>query len=134
MHKFVSAFGLLTLLVLSGCATTPCGNPHPYTSDTVGAPLKAPAGMSVPAPDPTYAIPAEKPAAKPADDAAGACLAVPPQLITPQSSENNVKPAPGSGTQTAPAPVDKPVPGTQDITPTAGTIAPPAVASGVPIG
>lgn len=135
MLKFVSASGLLTVLALSGCGSLPCGDPHPYYNNTAGAPLKTPAGLSVPAPDPSFAIPGEIPASgKRTDrDASGVCLVTPPEVITPASSVTPKAVAP------SPAPA-KPAPGsTRPVTapnavPAASTIAPPAVASGGPIG
>ncbi|MGH8371315.1 MAG: hypothetical protein ACRETO_01120 [Gammaproteobacteria bacterium] len=133
MRKFVSAFGLLTVLAVSGCGSLPCGNPHAYYSNTSGAPLKVPAGLSKPASDPAYAIPGEKPATgKRTDlDATGACLAAPPQVITPESS---VTPKSGAATTAPPAAVkQKPSAPAQPV-PAAGSVTPPAVATGGPIG
>lgn len=130
MLKLASASGLLAVLALSGCGSLPCGSPHAYYSNTAGAPLKVPAGLNAPSPDPAYAIPGEKPASgKRTDiDASGTCLVSPPQIITPESS---VGPKPTSGTTGKAAPASTPAP---DTVPAAVTTAPPAVASGGPIG
>ena len=133
MLKFVSASGLLTVLALSGCGSLPCGDPHPYYRNTAGAPLKTPAGLSAPSPDPAFAIPGETPASgKRTDrDANGACLVTPPEVITPESSVTPkpvvaapAKPMSGGATPVIP----------KNAAPAARTMTPPAVASGGPIG
>lgn len=141
MHKFVSGFGLLTLLLLSGCGSLPCGDPHPYFSNTAGPPLKAPPGLSAPKPDPAYAIPGETPSTGKRTDlgADNACLIRPPQVVT---SESTVGPKPAPGIQSAPkpagkSPVAEPSPGGAPApvpAPAASTGAPAAVATGGPIG
>jgi hypothetical protein len=140
MHKFLSAIGLLTLLALNGCGSLPCGDPHPYYTNTTGPALKAPPGLSTPNPDPAYAIPGKTVSTgKPTDlGADSACLIRPPKVIT---SESTIGPKPVSGTQSAPKPAGKSpgakpsAPGgTTPSIPAAATRARAAVASGGPIG
>lgn len=133
MRNFLSASGLLSVLVLSGCGSLPCGNPHAYYGNTSGALLKVPAGLSKPVSDPAYVIPGETPATgkRKDTDATGACLAAPPQVIT---SDSSVTPKTGAGT-TAPSGTAKPTTtAPAKPVPAAGTAAPPAVATGGPIG
>ncbi|HET7649818.1 MAG TPA: hypothetical protein VFL15_03850 [Gammaproteobacteria bacterium] len=140
MHKYLSAIGLLTLLALGGCGSLPCGDPHPYYTNTAGPPLKVPPGLSAPIPDPAYAIPGGKPSTGKRTDvgADSACLIRPPTVITPEST---IGPKPASGTQSAPAPTVKSPQarpassgGTTSPVPAATTRARAAVASGGPIG
>ncbi len=123
MTKRTLATSWLLLLgaALSGCGGIPCGNGHPYTGSTARGPLKAPAGVSVPAPDPAYVIPGE---GKPAPaDAVGACIIVPPNVLPAPAT----KAAPAAATAAAPAPA-KP-----QAAPAVATKAPP-VAAGGPLG
>ncbi|HET7922289.1 MAG TPA: hypothetical protein VFM15_05990 [Gammaproteobacteria bacterium] len=120
MYRIIAAVALLSVLTLSACAGLPCGNPHPYYTNSAAPPLKAPSNLNQPKPDSAYAIPGETAASgKRTDlDAKGACLITPPEVITPTSS---VTPKPAATTPAAPAPV-------------AGSTAAPAVASGGPFG
>jgi hypothetical protein len=87
--------------LLASCSTgLTCGNSHPYANYNPAPPLKAPAGVTVPAPDPAYAVPAAGTAAKatpapvagsgtavtpaPAAGTNGAqpCLVTPPNVLT----------------------------------------------------
>lgn len=74
--------------LLASCSGTPtCGNSHPYLNSAASAPLQAPAGVTLPKPDPAYAIPAAgtRVAATQAPamgTAAAPCLVVPPALLT----------------------------------------------------
>jgi|GEM_PF-1601677 len=74
-------------LLLASCSTGPnCGNYHPYQNYVAGGPIKSPAGVTVPTPDPAYKIPASGTAAAPATAASAAnpCLVTPPSVLTPQ--------------------------------------------------
>lgn len=75
--------------LLASCSTgLTCGNSHPYTNYSPKPPLQAPAGVTLPKPDPAYLVPAAGTAAKltPAPAAAtnGAepCLVTPPNVLT----------------------------------------------------
>jgi uncharacterized lipoprotein len=80
----------LTVLacLLASCSSAPsCGNPHSYLGNTARPPLQAPAGVTLPRPDPAYLVPgaATKVAATPAPalgTAAAPCLVVPPSVLT----------------------------------------------------
>lgn len=86
MTKSLGVVFTLLGLALAGCSTLSCGDSHPYLNSIASPPLHAPPGLSVPAPDPDYAISGVAPRNKVAatKDAAGTCLINPPQLIQPQ--------------------------------------------------
>ena len=110
MTKQTLATSWLLLLVaaLSGCGGIPCGNGHPYTGSTARGPLKAPAGVTVPAPDPAYVIPGE---GKPAPaDAVNACMIVPPNVLPAPSTRAAPAAATAANPQAAPAVASKAAP------------------------
>jgi hypothetical protein len=141
MTKLVSRPCLLPaslgLLLLSGCTgAATCGDSHPYLDNRERPPLAAPAGVSVPAPDPAYVIPQ-------APGPAGACAIKPPDVLGPLGTpaaissyaptitrhrhgkavnETKSTKAPGSATQAAPAmgTANPPAAGTQSSPPVAG--------------
>jgi uncharacterized lipoprotein len=101
-------------VVLASCSSTPsCGNSHPYTTGyNAHAPLKAPAGVTVPQADPAYQVPAAGTAPVPASGTAAApCLVTPPSVLTPGDMTRTIKPAPAA-TKTKPA-VAAPAAGTK---------------------
>lgn len=106
MIKILGVALALLALGLAGCSSLACGDPHPYLNSKVTPPLKAPPGMSVPAPDPAYAIAgAASNAGKRTDlNAAGVCLINPPQVV-PSAANKRAKQAeaPKSGATEPPA-------------------------------
>lgn len=76
---------LLVCALLAGCSSGPaCGDPHPYTQSVLEPRLKAPPGLTVPAPDPAYVIPPPATtAASAAAPANGACMVIPPNVLPP---------------------------------------------------
>jgi uncharacterized lipoprotein len=112
-------------LLLASCSTGPnCGNFHPYKNNVARGPIKAPAGVTVPLPDPAYKIPTAGTVAAPAvaTAAANPCLVTPPSVLTSQDMAKPIqapaaKPAaavPAAATQApampAPAAATKPPP------------------------
>ncbi len=105
-------------LMLASCSSTPsCGNSHPYTGNAAVAPLKAPAGVTLPPADPAYKLPAAGTATAPvsapaAGTASAPCLVTPPSVLTKQDMVKPIplklgpKPvaAPSAGTKTQPKP------------------------------
>ena len=87
-----SHFLSLSLAALAGllasCSSAPtCGNSHPYLANTARPPLQAPAGVTLPKPDPAYLVPgagtkAAATQAPTAGTAAGPCLVRPPSVLT----------------------------------------------------
>lgn len=103
MMKLLGIALVLAAGVMTGCSSLSCGDPHPYLNSGVTPPLKAPAGLSVPPPDPAYAIAGVTAgsAGKRTDlNAAGACLISPPQVV-PSASGGSVKPTVSPGAATA---------------------------------
>ena len=90
MKSHLPSLSLATLTcLLASCSSAPnCGNSHPYLANQPSALLQAPAGVTLPKPDPAYAVPAAgtKAAATlvPAAAANGAqpCLVTPPSVLT----------------------------------------------------
>lgn len=83
---------LLAMGFIAGCSNQPsCGDAHPYLSNTERAPLEAPAGVSVPAPDPAYVVPTVKPGLGQVGD----CMIRPPDVLGAQG-------APSAASQVAP--------------------------------
>lgn len=117
---------VLAAAVLTGCSSLSCGDPHPYLNSGVTPPLKAPVGLSVPAPDPAYAIAGVTASAGKRTDlnAAGACLISPPQVV-PSASGSSVKPTGSSGAGTMQPPTAAP-------TGTSGSAAKPAAPTPAP--
>ena len=134
---------LLCAGLLSSCSNTiPCGNGHPYLDNRERAPLQAPAGVSVPAPDPAYVVPQATAGA--VHEAASTCLVKPPDVLGPLGA-----PAAASAlnptitrhrhgktvneTKGPPATVAVPPPATHTPAPAASTHSSPAVATGGPL-
>lgn len=98
---------LLVCGLLAGCSSGPaCGDPHPYTQSVSGPRLKAPPGLTVPAPDPAYVIPpattGAAPAAAPAN---GACMVIPPDVLPPPALTKAKPASVPSAASHAPPPV-----------------------------
>jgi len=134
MYKFASALGLITLVTLSGCATAQCGDAHAYKNSTIGAPLKAPAGMSVPKADPSYKIPgqASSKGKQKNTDSSGACIVFPPAVVSSKASETSQPAEQQQGATKAPAAKQPAAPKSAPASPApaAATSAAPAVATG----
>lgn len=82
-HAPVSLALALLLSLLAGCSSQlTCGNSHPYVDSRAGAPLQAPAGVTLPAPDAAYVIPGSKGGATPAQTV-GSCMIKPPDVLGP---------------------------------------------------
>ena len=98
-------------LLLASCSTGPnCGNYHPYKNYVALGPIKAPAGATVPTPDPAYKIPTAGTATAPAaaTSTANPCLVTPPSVLTPQDMARQAAPAPtAKPAAAAPAPATK---------------------------
>ena len=107
---FTSCSLLSASMLLASCSTgLTCGNSHPYAAYHTAAPLKAPAGVTMPVPDPAYVVPAAGTAAKAtAAPAAGSlaqatpapgaatngsqpCLVIPPDVLTKSDMEGHPK-------------------------------------------
>ena len=102
---FISLTPLAATLLLASCGfARTCDNSHPYKSNVARAPLKAPAGVTVPAPDAAYQIPAAGTAAAPAaTTSADPCLVTPPSVLTKQDMARPIQ-APPAGTKAPPKP------------------------------
>src|SRR5487761_1292734 len=86
MTKLLGTSLAILCIGLTGCSTMSCGDSHPYLGSVANSSLHAPTGLSVPAPDPSYAIPgvASRQNKTTSKDASGTCLVNPPQLIKAQ--------------------------------------------------
>jgi len=98
--------------LLASCTTgLSCGNSHPYAAYTARAPLTAPPGVTVPAPDPAYQVPAG--GSKTTGASAGTtpqaqpCLVTPPQVLT-STDLRHAAPAPAASTASNPQPSPAP--------------------------
>ena len=140
MVKSSEFLSVLVTFALAGCSTLTCGDPHPYLHSVARPPLKAPPGLSVPAPDPAYSIPpaASSQGQRTDRDAAGACLINPPQVVLPQPAAV-AQPKPGAvapqGGSMNPAPekappATKPAAKENTAAPSAATIVPPPSVAG----
>ncbi|MGE5626041.1 MAG: hypothetical protein ACM3ZT_10900 [Bacillota bacterium] len=98
--------GLAALGLLAGCSSGPvCGNPHPYAQALTGPVLKAPPGLTLPAPDPAYVIPRASTTAAPvAATRSGACMITPPDVLSPPglTKASPAGAAPAAGTHAPP--------------------------------
>lgn len=75
--------------LLASCTTgLTCGNSHPYTNYAPKPPLQAPAGVTLPATDPAYLVPAASTKATPAPVAGSLAAATP----APAASTNGAQP------------------------------------------
>ncbi len=140
MVKSLKLSSALVTIVLAGCSTLTCGDPHPYLHSVAHPPLKAPPGLSVPAPDPAYYIAptAAGQGQRTNRDAAGACLINPPQVVLLQPAAV-VQPKPRAVTpqrgsmNPAPAkalPAAKPAVKENTPVPSAATTVPPPSVAG----
>lgn len=122
MTKRLSTFLMVSAaMLLASCSTgLTCGNSHPYANYNPVPPLKAPAGVTVPTPDPAYVVPAAStklvpaaaagtlaaatPAPAAATNGAQPCLVTPPNVLTkadmaaPPKTEAPAKPTVPTGT------------------------------------
>lgn len=105
MMKQLGVVLVLAAGALAGCSSLSCGDPHPYLNSGANPPLKAPAGLSVPPPDPAYEIAGVTANAGKRTDlnAAGVCLINPPQVV-PSASGGGTKQAGSSGSGAAQPP------------------------------
>lgn len=146
-HAPVSLALAALLSLLAGCSSQPsCGNTHPYADSRPGAPLQAPAGVTLPAPDAAYVIPGPKGGAASAPTA-GSCMIKPPDVLGPLGAPSAVsavtptisrhrhgktyevaKPAPQP--VTAPAASSRASPGAPSPTPAASTHGAPVAGGG----
>ena len=83
-HHLSLSLTALTCLLASCSGARTCGNSHPYLANRPRPPLQAPAGVTLPKPDPAYLVPgaATRSPAAPADAAAAPCLVEPPSVLT----------------------------------------------------
>ena len=93
MKKTVYLMLAVSALLLSACSATPnCLKPQPYMDAKTFPPLKSPAGLDVPAPDPNLQIPDvasgpvgtydEAPTGIDPEDPAARCLTTPPAMTS----------------------------------------------------
>lgn len=141
MTKFLGITIVLLVSGLAGCSTLNCGDSHPYANSIAGPPLKAPPGLSVPAPDPNYAIQGLGPnqTKVAANGAKGTCLVKPPQLINAQpAAAPNPKPSSVSSmpvpTPTSTQPSMKPDNKKPTSPASSTTVTPPVVAGSGRVG
>lgn len=102
---------LLCLGLLAACSSSgvACGDPHPYTQSVNGPKLKAPPGLTLPAPDPAYLIPAAGSAAAPAAvNGPAPCMAEPPNILPPRAVPAASRAKPNE--TPPPSPASKPAP------------------------
>lgn len=83
MYRILLVMLALCMAALAGCSSLGCGDPHAYLNSPSLPPLKAPEGLSIPRPDPAYAINSAVPtsAKKAGRNAAGVCLINPPNVL-----------------------------------------------------
>jgi hypothetical protein len=85
-HHLSLSLTVLTCLLASCSSTRTCGNSHPYLANSARPPLQAPAGVTLPKPDPAYLVPGaatHSPASRgPAGTATTPCLVEPPSVLT----------------------------------------------------
>jgi hypothetical protein len=111
MTNYLGTTIVLLMSALTGCSSLNCGDSHPYANSVANPPLKAPPGLSVPAPDPNYAIHGlgtnkTKDAAKAAKST---CLVRPPQLVNAQTPSASNQDTPSEKAHPAPmSPTAKP--------------------------
>lgn len=121
MMKLCGIVLTLMAVALVGCSSLGCGDPHPYLNSGTNPPLKAPRGLSVPAPDPAYAIAGVTATAGKRTDlnSAGACLINPPQVVPPAAAAAGTPKAAAPALKPEPAP--KPAQGSSTPAPAAAT-------------
>jgi len=118
-HHLSLSLTVLACLLASCSGTRPCGDSHPYRANRPIPPLQAPAGVTLPKPDPAYLVPGAStkvPAttAPAAGTAAAPCYVVPPSVLTKEDMTRSAKPAPA-----------KPAPAATTKVPAASTVAKP---------
>ena len=131
MFRILTGIFALLAMALAGCSSLGCGDPHPYMNSPSRPPLKAPAGLSIPTPDPAYAINGITPAPGKSSerDSAGVCLINPPNVLPVANSakpKSTTVPAPAEGRNTPSSgaqPPAKPADQGQTPAPAAGTSA-----------
>ena len=107
----VSILPLLAAGLMAGCSSgPPCGNAHPYAQSQSRPPLKAPPGLTLPAPDPAYRIPAAGTATAPTVTSVGPCMVTPPNVLAPGAATAQVVPAGQKPPAAAPAAASSPPP------------------------
>ncbi|MGH8293778.1 MAG: hypothetical protein ACRESA_09960 [Gammaproteobacteria bacterium] len=101
MYRILTGVALLSTVIVTGCSSLGCGDPHPYINSTSQPALKAPQGLTIPTPDPAYIVGSVTPVTgkHPDRDAKGVCLIYPPQVVP---AGNTAKPA----AQNAPAVIE----------------------------
>jgi hypothetical protein len=98
-------------LLLASCSFGPnCGNSHPYKNYVASAPLKAPAGVTLPPADAAYQVPGAGTRVAPAAaTSAEPCMVTPPSVLTRQDMAKPGSPAPAKApANPAPAAATKP--------------------------
>ena len=128
---------LLAMGLLAGCSNQPsCGDSHPYLTSAERAPLEAPAGVSVPAPDAAYVVPG----ARSGTGEAGKCMVRPPDVLGTLAPSAASQVAPtitrhrhGKTVQEGNKPQPTPAPAPGARVPPAATQAAPAVATRPPM-
>jgi hypothetical protein len=126
-HRHLASLTMLSAAsLLASCSGgLSCGNSHPYATNTSRPPLTAPPGVTLPAPDPAYLVPAAGsatraiPAPGASTNGAQPCLVIPPKVLTnadmarpaggaakpsaaPAAATAPTKPAPAPGTHVPP--------------------------------
>lgn len=129
MYRILAGLALLLTMVITGCSSLGCGDPHPYINSPSRPALKAPEGLTMPTPDPAYVVGSVTPVAgkHPDRDAKGVCLIYPPQVVpvgntAKPAAQNSPAVIQSAAPQTGPAPA---IPATRRHTsaPAAGTSA-----------
>ena len=92
MYRVFTGVSLLLTMIVAGCSSLGCGDPHPYINSPSRPALKAPEGLTMPTPDPAYVVGSVTPVTgkHPDRDAKGVCLIYPPQVVP---TGNTAKPA-----------------------------------------
>lgn len=127
MFRIFTGVSLLLTMMVAGCSSLGCGDPHPYINSPSQAALKAPEGLTIPTPDPAYVVASVTPVTgkHPERDAKGVCLIYPPQVVPVGNSAKPAAQQAPAGIQSAPAqgvPVPaKPANSGQTPAPAAGT-------------
>ncbi|HKT32116.1 MAG TPA: hypothetical protein VJS89_06460 [Gammaproteobacteria bacterium] len=104
MYRIFTGVSLLLTMIVAGCSSLGCGDPHPYINSPSRPALKAPEGLTIPPPDPAYVVGSVTPVTgkHPERDAKGVCLIYPPQVVpTGNSAKPAAQKAP-TGIQSAP--------------------------------
>ena len=100
-YRFIALSSLLSAASLLGaCSGFTCGNTHTYLDSPARGPLRAPPGVTVPAPDSTYVIPGATTAVAPAS---APCMIRPPQLVPKEAPVTPPVAAPAGSTTRRPS-------------------------------